>query len=78
MINSIDQASKVATSTVEALKSQPLALALIIINVLFLIAGGLFIFYIGGAVRAERAESDAMLARVIASCGPQQQGIKPP
>lgn len=34
-----EEASKVATGTVEALKTQPLALALVVVNVLFLIGG---------------------------------------
>lgn len=38
-MGTVDEAGKVATGTVEALKSQPLALALVVVNVLFLIGG---------------------------------------
>jgi len=34
-----EEGGKVATGTVEALKSQPLALALVVVNVMFLIGG---------------------------------------
>lgn len=64
----IEQAGQVATATVESLKSQPLALALIVINVLFLIAAGLFVFYIGAAIRAERLEHTTALREVMQSC----------
>jgi hypothetical protein len=34
-----EEGGKVATATVEGLKSQPLALALVVVNVLFLVGG---------------------------------------
>ena len=66
----LEAGAKVASTTVEALRSQPLALALIVVNVLFLIAAGLFVTYIGGAIRAERVDNTAMLKAVIERCGP--------
>ena len=60
--------AKAAASTVEALRSHPLALALIVINVLFLIASGLFVLFIGNAIHAERADANALLKQVIESC----------
>jgi hypothetical protein len=70
----LEAGTKVVGGTVEALKSQPLALALVIVNVLFLMAAGLFVYYIGGAVRTERTESTALLKQVIENC---RQDVKP-
>jgi hypothetical protein len=64
----LEPVTKVATSTVEALKSQPLALALIVVNILFLIAGGLFVYFLGGAIATERANHTALLKQVIENC----------
>jgi hypothetical protein len=66
----MEAGTKIATSTVDALKAQPLALALVVVNILFLIAAGLFVVYIGGAIRAERVEHSAALKAVIERCGP--------
>lgn len=38
-MGTVDEAGRVAAGTVEALKSQPLALALVVVNVLFLLGG---------------------------------------
>lgn len=67
----IQEASKVASTAVDALRTQPLALALIIINMLFLIAGGLFVYYLGTTIRAERVERAEAFAMIIKTCGPQ-------
>lgn len=64
----IEQVTKIATDTVDALRAQPLSLALIVVNVLFLIAGGLFVYYLGGAISAERAERNALLRQVLENC----------
>ena len=62
------EAGKVAASTVDALKSQPLALALIVINVLFLLGGGWVMHTVTGAATAHRAAQDALLKQMIANC----------
>jgi hypothetical protein len=64
----MQEGAKVVGGTVDALRSQPLALALVIINVLFLLAGGLFVYYIGSAIRTERIESSALLKQAIENC----------
>lgn len=76
----LEPVTKIATSTVDALKSQPLALALIVVNLLFLFAGGLLLYWVGTAMRAERAEmreerseNNALLKQMVASC---QQNIQ--
>jgi len=68
----LEAGARVASGTVDALKTQPLALALVIVNVLFLMAGGLFVYYIGGAIRAERATHTALLQQVMDHCGKPQ------
>jgi hypothetical protein len=63
-----EQAGKVATGTVDALKSQPLALALVIVNVLFLGGGG----YIATAFMKEIGNAslrkDELLADMAKRC----------
>ena len=62
------RAVQTANAVVGALHGQPLALALIVINVLFLIAGGLFVFYIGNGIKAERQEAAQLLSSLITAC----------
>lgn len=64
----LEPVTKVATSTVDALKSQPLSLALIVVNVLFLVAGGLFVSYLGSAIAKERAANTALIKQLIETC----------
>lgn len=62
--------ARAAGAAVDALKSQPLALALVIINVLFLVAGGFVLHHVSAAITTERESRNALLAQIIASCGP--------
>lgn len=60
-------AAQVASGVVEGLKSQPFALALVVVNVLFLIAGGWFISKI-----ADRTEArDTMISQLMKDCRAQ-------
>lgn len=63
-----EEGAKVATGVVDALRSQPLSLALIILNCLFLIVG-YFIFAKSSDIgSAERARADALLAELARNC----------
>jgi hypothetical protein len=66
-----EQAGKVATGTIEALKTQPLALALIIINVMYLIAGGLFVREVGKRLDVRNERFDKLVEHCMAA---QQSG----
>ena len=63
-----EEAGKVAGGTVEALKSQPLALALVVINVLFLLGGGYVLHDIADAQRASMLRKDQLLADLAERC----------
>ena len=77
MTGAIEEGAKVASSTVDALKSQPLALALIVINVLFLVGGGWALNTVSEAARGHRAAQDALLKQMIANCTYVREGTKP-
>ena len=66
-----EEGGKVAAGAVEALKSQPLALALIIINVLYLIAGGLFVREVGKRLDVRNERFDKLVEHCMAA---QQSG----
>ena len=59
-----EQGGKVAVGVVDGLKNQPLALALIVINVLFL-AGGLYFLHQLGDLSREQAQSRAALFNTL-------------
>jgi hypothetical protein len=63
-----EEVGKVATATVESLKSSPLALALIIINVLFLIGGGYILHDVGENLRGQQLRKDELLAQLAKDC----------
>lgn len=65
--------SGVAASIVDALKSQPLAIALMLINVMFLVAALYFIHDLVGASRAKADREQEIITTLITRCGPQQQ-----
>jgi hypothetical protein len=60
-----EEVGKVASSTVEVLRSQPLALALIVINIIFMIGAGLFIRDAGIRTDAVNARKDALMQDMI-------------
>lgn len=63
-----EEGGKVATATVESLKSQPLALALVLINVLFLVGGGFVLHDIANRIEARNEKADARLSEALRHC----------
>jgi threonine/homoserine/homoserine lactone efflux protein len=60
-----EQVSKVASTTIEALKAQPLALALIVVNVLFLLAGIWIMHDVAARFEARNERFDKVLDRCM-------------
>jgi hypothetical protein len=73
----IERGAKVAGDTVEALKTQPLALALVLVNVLFLIGGGWFLSSIVTQIAEGNARRDKMLTEFARMCSPQPNRTSP-
>ena len=67
-MGAVEEGGKVATAAVESLKSQPLALALVLVNVLFLCAGLYAVHDIAGAVRGREERRDALLLEFAERC----------
>jgi hypothetical protein len=67
-LGATEEAGKVATGTVDALKSQPLALALVVVNVLFLAVGGYALHDVGGSMKARQIRQDELLASLMERC----------
>jgi hypothetical protein len=63
-----EEVGKVASTTVESLKSQPLALALVIINVLFLLGGLYALHDLAQAMRVRDERKDQLLAELAKDC----------
>jgi uncharacterized protein HemX len=65
----LQEGAKVASGTVEALRSQPLALALIVVNVLFL-GSAVWLFHeVSMQTAEERNHRNALLTQALTSCG---------
>jgi hypothetical protein len=63
-----EESGKVATSVVESLKAQPLALALIVVNMLFLVAGSFVMYELAGTSAASMLRKDELLAKLAENC----------
>lgn len=57
------------TGTIDALKSHPMSLALIVINVIFLLGTGFTLFSIMDRVNAANVRHDTMLTNILKDCG---------
>jgi hypothetical protein len=64
----VSSGGKAAGAAIEALKGQPLALALVIVNVCFLIAAAWFLTYIGGSAREATQRRDALISQLAKDC----------
>jgi hypothetical protein len=64
----IQEGGKVATSMIEALKSQPLALALVIVNVLFLLGGLYFLHDLKASVQERNLRHDQQFSTLLEHC----------
>lgn len=69
----VDETAKVATAAVKGLQREPLALALVIINLLFLGAGIYILSDIAGAVREREARSADLLKEIAERCFPDRR-----
>lgn len=72
-MGAIEEGGKVAHGIVEGLKSQPLALAIIVINVLFL---G-FMVYITHSLKEQTERKDALLSDLARNCVVMKSQDKP-
>ena len=64
-----EEASKVATTTVEALKQTPMILALVIFNVIFMIMMGYLSLKGNARWEHENERMHELVAKTLAACG---------
>lgn len=67
-----EEAGKVATTVVESLRSQPISLALIVLNVIFLIVGYLILAKVSDRAAADMLRADELIAK-LTQCAPTQR-----
>jgi hypothetical protein len=63
-----DNGAKVATSTIEALKGNPMVLGLLLINFVFLIGGAWVIHDVAERTATGNERRDKMLTEIIREC----------
>lgn len=64
-----EEAGKVASGVVDSLKTQPISLALIVLNVIFLFVGYLILAKISDRAEADMLRADELVAK-LAQCAP--------
>ena len=62
----IEETRKVATSVVDALRVQPLVLALLVLTLIFM-------YFIWSGVHTQRAQTAEIIKLLIDKCGPEHQ-----
>lgn len=67
-MGAVEEGGKVAGGVVEGLKTQPLALALVVINVLFLLGGGYILHDIADNLKGQQLRKDDLLAQLAKDC----------
>jgi hypothetical protein len=72
----VEEGAKVATGVVEGLKSQPLSLALIVVNIVFVA----FMAWLANEFNARTTHQyevkDQLITRLIDKCGNSQQSLQ--
>lgn len=63
-----EESGKVAVSVVDSLKSQPISLALIVLNVIFLITGYLILAKVSDRSSADAQRADDLIAKLVSQC----------
>jgi hypothetical protein len=64
----VQEGGKIVIGTVEALKSQPMALALVIVNVLFLLGGLYFLHDLKLSAQARNERQDKQFSTLLEHC----------
>ena len=64
----VEESGKVASSIVDALRNQPLALALIVVNVLFLGVAGYFMHVFFQELGVASTRKDEMITQLVSIC----------
>ena len=67
-MGAVEQTGKIVASTAESLGKSPLALGLIVVNMIFLFGGGWVIHDVAERTSAGNERRDKMLAEIIRSC----------
>jgi hypothetical protein len=67
-----EEAGRVAGSVVEGLKAQPLALALVVVNLMFLFGGVFFLHELGGETASAQLRKDELMVKLVERCGQPQ------
>jgi hypothetical protein len=73
MSGPVEEGAKVATSVVEGLRSQPLSLALIVVNLVFVVFVGWLAHEFNQRTISQYAIKDALIAKLLDECKPGQQ-----
>lgn len=68
----VEEASKVASGVVDSLKAQPISLALIVLNVIFLCVGYFILAKVSDRAAADMLRADELIAK-LAQCAPTQR-----
>ena len=68
MMGALEKGGKIASSTIDAMKSQPLALALLTVNLLFLLAAGLFVHEVAAHSAEGQQRKDKLIAEMMERC----------
>jgi hypothetical protein len=63
-MGALEQGTKIATATVEALKSQPLLLLIVLVNVLSLLTGAYVLHQVSNATERK----DQLLSELVSKC----------
>ena len=73
----VEEGAKVASNVVEGLKSQPVSLALIVMNALFILFMGWLAHEWNLRTTHQYEVKDQLIARLIDKCGNSQQSQQP-